>query len=122
LESEPDAYKGSVLDLDKSKEAYEALIAEADELAPEDVGEADTSDSESMAERLRDALADRALGGVLSRDAGVSAVDRIAEIRAKWAAVGPVPGTAGTALDERFAASCALALTGAEPVQVEKEE
>lgn len=122
LESEPDAYKGSVLDLDKSKEAYEALIAEADELAPEDVGEADTSDSESMAERLRDALADRALGGVLSRDAGVSAVDRIAEIRAKWVLVGPVPGAAGTALNERFAASCALALGGTEVGQSEKEE
>jgi DNA repair exonuclease SbcCD ATPase subunit len=123
LESEPDAYKGSVLDLDKSKAAYEALIAEADELAPEDKGEPDTADSESMADRLRDALADRALGGVLSRDAGVSPAERITEIRAKWLLVGPVPGAPGSALDERFAASCALALPKhTEPAPDEKED
>ena len=110
LESEPDAYKGSVLDLDRSKEAYEALIAKADQLAPQEEEEDDDKNPEQMAEKLRAALADRALGGVLSKDSGPSAAERVEALRSEWAQVGPVPGVAGSSLNERFEASCKLAL------------
>lgn len=122
LESEPDAYKGSVLDLDKSKASYEALIADADELAPEEAEESDATNSEVMADRLREALADRALGGVLSKSSGESAANRIAELRGKWLLVGPVPGAAGAALEERFVASCALALSGSADAEAPAKE
>ncbi len=110
LESEPDSYKNSVLDLDKSKASYEALIAEAEALVPQEEKAEDSEDSEGMAEKLREALADRALGGVLSKDAGPSAADRISELQAKWPLIGPVPGAEGSALQERFAAVCSQVL------------
>jgi hypothetical protein len=112
LEAEPDAYKGSVLDLDRSKEAYEALISKAEELAPQEEEAVDDKNPEEMAEKLRAALADRALGGVLSKDVGPSAQERVAALRLEWEGVAPVPGVAGTALKERFEAACQLATGG----------
>lgn len=112
LESEPAAYKGSALDLDRSKAAYEDLISRADELAPAEVEKSGEEKPEQMAEKLREALADRALGGVLSKQAGPSARDRVAQLRVAWSQIGPVPGATGSSLRERFEASCQLALAG----------
>ena len=55
-----------------------------------------------MAARLRAALADRALGGVLSKQSERSVGEIIREARESWARLGPVPGPEGVALETRF--------------------
>jgi hypothetical protein len=70
-----------------------------------------------MAERLRDALADNALGGVLSKTGGRSPTEIVRELRDEWAGVGPGPGARGTELRRRFDDACGRALGGATDVE-----
>ncbi|HWM88800.1 MAG TPA: hypothetical protein VNO33_23275, partial [Kofleriaceae bacterium] len=59
--------------------------------------------------KLRAALAERALGGVLARDAKpVRQV--VAEARESWQRLVPLPGEAGEELERRFAEACRRAL------------
>ena len=111
LESEPAAYKGTVLDPERSAAAREKVIAKAEAMAPDEPEDDEGKTPEEIAEKLRAALADRALGGVLSKTGGRPAADIITELRAEWAEIGLVPGAAGTALAERFEAVCARLLS-----------
>ncbi len=112
LESEPGAYKGTMLDPERSASQREKLIAKAEGFAPDEPEKTEGKSPEEIAEQLRAALADRALGGVLSKLGGRSARDVVAELRAEWAQVGLVPGAAGTALTQRFDAVCERVLAG----------
>ncbi|MCP4447235.1 MAG: DUF349 domain-containing protein [Myxococcales bacterium] len=112
LESEPAAYKGTALDPERSALAREKIIVRAEEMAPDDPEDNDGKSPEEIAEKLRAALADRALGGVLSKTGGRPAAEIIGELRGEWAEIGPVPGAAGTALVERFEAVCERLLAG----------
>ncbi len=110
LESEPAAYKGTVLDPERSAAARENVIEKAEAMAP-DVPEDDEGTSpEEIAEKLRSALADRALGGVLSKTGGRSASEIVSELRAEWSEIGLVPGAKGTALIKRFEDVCSRIL------------
>jgi hypothetical protein len=113
LESEPAAYKGTVLDPERSAAARESVIAKAESMAPDEPEENEGKTPEEIAEKLRAALADRALGGVLSKTGGRPASEIVAELKAEWSEIGLVPGAAGAALAERFEAVCARIL-GAE--------
>lgn len=113
LESEPAAYKGTVLDPERSAAARESVIAKAESMAPDEPEENEGKTPEEIADKLRAALADRALGGVLSRTGGRPASEIVAELKAEWSEIGLVPGAAGAALAERFEAVCARIL-GAE--------
>jgi hypothetical protein len=65
--------------------------------------------AEQMAAKLRAALAERALGGVLARDAK-PARQVVAEARESWQRLGPLPGAEGEELERRFAEACRRAL------------
>ncbi len=105
LESEPAAYKGTALDPERSAAAREKLIAKAEEIAPE-AQDNEGKSPEEIADKIREALADRALGGVLSKTGGRPASEIIAELREEWSEIGPVPGAPGTELIARFDAVC----------------
>ena len=107
VERAPDAFKGTDLDPEQSKKRKERLLAKIEELA-ERTAKAATSAPSSpaeMAAALRAALADRALGGVLAKDT-VPAAEQVAEMRASWRRLGPVPGAAGEELERRFDDAC----------------
>lgn len=106
LESEPTAYAGSVLDPKRSSEAREKLIAQAEEFVPSQEEEEGDKSPEEMANSLRAALADRALGGILSKDDSRSIAEIVSELRESWALIPPVPGASGSASEKRFTALC----------------
>jgi hypothetical protein len=106
LEAAPEAFAGTEIDPVASRQRREKLCAKVEELVPGDKAAAPQT-PEEIAERLRAALADRALGGVLSKRADAGTVKRvITEARESWGRLPPVPGAEGAALEERFAAAC----------------
>ena len=53
------------------------------------------------------ALADRALGGVLSKRPTKEKIEaNVRDARESWALLGPVPGAEGVALEQRFEQAC----------------
>jgi hypothetical protein len=103
LELAGDAFKGTDLDPAQSRKRKEKLLAKIEALAPAPAAEG----PQDMAAKLKAALADRALGGVLSRQAkGRENKELVGDARDSWARLGPVPGPDGEALERRFAEAC----------------
>jgi hypothetical protein len=106
----PGALAGTELDPEASHRKREKLCERAEELAPpEPEVAAPATSAEEMAERLRAALARNALGGNRAHP-GVDPRDQIAELRAQWRQLGPVPGEEGERLRDRFESACRRAL------------
>jgi hypothetical protein len=64
---------------------------------------------ESLAQRLKDALASNTIGGGRRREPMLDwrqASDEVSRLRATWAKTAPVPGEEGRALSERFERAC----------------
>jgi hypothetical protein len=64
---------------------------------------------ESLAQRLKDALASNTIGGGARREPKLDwrqASDEVSRLRAAWAKIAPVPGEEGRALAERFERAC----------------
>ncbi len=108
IETQPAAFRGTELDPDASRRRKEKLCARVEELVQvETPQEGPPTTAEDMAARLRAALADRALGGVLSKHSGGRSADEVVrEARESWARLGPVPGPEGLALEQRFEQAC----------------
>jgi len=115
IEQHPAAFKGTDLDPDQTRKRKERLFARVAELArsrtaePAEPAATGALTAEQMAAKLRAALAERALGGVLTRDSKPVA-QIVAEARESWQRLGPLPGEAGEDLDRRFADACRRAL------------
>jgi hypothetical protein len=114
VEQHPAAFKGTDLDPDQTRKRKERLYAKVAELAartpaPEAAPTTGALTAEQMAAKLRAALAERALGGVLARDAKPVA-QVVAEARESWQRLGPLPGESGEELERRFAEACRRAL------------
>jgi len=105
VEAHADAFTDTELDPAVSRQRKEKLVARAEELAPsvEEAAAPEAQTPEQVAERLRAALAENALG-VAKDDNG--AVQEISELKASWGRLGPVPGTIGSELEERFHKAC----------------
>ncbi len=81
----------------------ESLVGELEERKP--AGEP----LESLAQRLKDALASNTIGGGRRREPALDwrqAEDEVSRLRATWAKTAPVPGEEGRALAERFERAC----------------
>ncbi len=104
LEAEPAAYAGSVLDPKRSIAARKGILEKAEQFLPEEDSQEATA--EEIAEKLRSALADRALGGVLSKTGGRSSQEIVADLKEEWEAISPVPGPEGTMLQQQFEKVC----------------
>jgi hypothetical protein len=114
IEEHPAAFKGTDLDPEQVRKRKERLYQRVAELAsrasePQAAPPTGALTAEQMAAKLRAALAERALGGVLARDAKPAA-QVVAEARESWQRLGPLPGEAGDDLDRRFAEACRRAL------------
>ncbi len=114
-EAHPAELAGTELDPAVSARRMAKLVARAEELAPSEAAASNKPLSAAeMAERLKQALSNNALGGVLSKTGGRPIRDLVAELEDSWARLGPVPGEEGAALAQRFRAACERSLQSAE--------
>ncbi len=114
VETVPDRFKGTELDPDTSKKRKEKLLAKVEKLVAQKNQASGNNANLDMAAKLKAALADRALGGILSKNDTRVAAETVQEARESWARLGPVPGPDGQALEERFRAACKRALGDSE--------
>lgn len=100
----PDRFRGTELDPEASRARMEKLCARVEALAP---SSPEAEDAQSLAARLREALATNTMGGAGAAEGRwKAALAEVEAARAAWARLGPVPGEAGRALQERFEAAC----------------
>ena len=101
----PASFQGTDLDPEANRKKAEKLCARVEELLAQ-LGPTEASGAD-LAERLKNALATNTIAGpaaVLARWQAAAA--EIESAQAAWSRLGPVPGEAGAALDERFASAC----------------
>jgi hypothetical protein len=108
LAIDAESFRGTELDAEAARRKKERLCARAEALAPAAAAPASAAPTaQEMAERLREALAQRALGGIFVQPETDGAA-QIPSLEAAWRRVGPVASAAeDTALADRFAAACA---------------
>jgi hypothetical protein len=106
----PDKFAGTELDPVTSRKRKEKLLAKVEKMAANQKGPATTVNPEDMAAKLRAALADRALGGILSKTDSRVVEEGVREAEESWKRLGPVPGDEGRELEERFRSACRRAL------------
>jgi hypothetical protein len=112
----PDRFRGSDLDPEASRARKEKLVARVEALASEAPAPTASLSGDELARRLKEALAARTIGGAGEAEArSRNAVEEVRSAQAAWNRLGPVPGDAGTALEERFRSACQRVLgpTGA---------
>jgi hypothetical protein len=112
----PAAFAGTDLDPVASRERMERLIAKVESLAP--AGEeapvaapAEKSATELLAERLRSALANNALGARPDEVRWRTVGRAVEDAQEAWGRLGWVPGADTGLLEDRFNAACARAMT-----------
>ena len=106
----PAAFAGTDLDPVAVLERMERLIAKVESLVKEEAPVAaatDKSPTELLAERLRSALANNALGARPDETKWRAAGRAVEEAQDAWQRVGWVPGVDTGVLEERFRAACA---------------
>ncbi len=101
----PDAFKGTELDVEASRQKMEKLCARVEgfltDAAPAPAG------SQALAEMLREALASNTIGGRAGEESKWRAMaDEVRQAQASWSRLGPVPGEVGSQLTERFHKAC----------------
>ena len=96
----PDRFRGTELDPEANRARMEKLVAKVEGLAPA----APAIDSaQSLAERLREALATNTIAGRGEAENRVkAAIAEVEQAQAAWKRLGPVPGEAGRELERRF--------------------
>lgn len=96
----PDRFRGTDLDPEANRARMEKLVAKVEALAPA-VPAADSG--QSLAERLREALATNTIAGRGEVENRLKAqVAEVEQAQAAWKRLGPVPGDAGRELERRF--------------------
>ncbi|HXW04174.1 MAG TPA: DUF349 domain-containing protein [Vicinamibacterales bacterium] len=106
LAASPEAFRGTELDMDASRQKMEKLCTRVEGFVGE-AGAAPANSSKALAEMLREALAANTIGGRAGEEAKWRAMaDEVRQAQAAWARLGPVPGEAGRALNERFHRAC----------------
>ncbi|HEY7500204.1 MAG TPA: DUF349 domain-containing protein [Vicinamibacterales bacterium] len=105
MATNPDAFKGTELDSEASRQKMEKLCARVEgflaESAPAPTG------SQALADMLREALATNTIGGRAGEESKWRAMaDDVRQAQASWSRLGPVPGDAGRQLTERFHRAC----------------
>ena len=106
VEIAPAAFKGSDLDPEQSRKRKERLLGKVEQLASKAAAApAAPTTPQEMAARLKAALADRALGGVLAKETRPIR-EQVAEAREAWRKLGPVPGEKGEELERSFEDAC----------------
>jgi hypothetical protein len=101
LATHPDAFRGTELDVEPNRQKMEKLIARVEGFLKDTAPPADSS--QALATMLREALAANTIGGRAGEEGKWRAMaDDVRQAQASWSRLGPVPGEAGRALNERF--------------------
>ena len=105
LTGHPDAFRGTELDVEASRQKMEKLCARVEgfltDAAPAPAG------SQALADMLREALASNTIGGRAGEETKWRAMaDEVRQAQASWSRLGPVPGDTGRQLTERFHKAC----------------
>jgi Domain of Unknown Function (DUF349) len=102
----PEAFKGTELDVEASRQKMEKLCARVEGFLNE-AGAQPASGSQALADMLREALAANTIGGRAGEESKWKAMaDDVRQAQAAWSRLGPVPGDAGRQLTERFHRAC----------------
>lgn len=117
VEAHPAAFKDSPLDPEANARRKAELCMQAEVMATtakeKREGERlklEEADAESMAARLKEALASNTFAEESRAENTQRAADQITSLRRAWSRVGPVPGDQGRDLRERFEKACKEAL------------
>jgi hypothetical protein len=98
----PDAFKGTELDSESNRQKMEKLVTRVEAFLTE-AAPAPASPSQALADRLREALASNTIGGRAGEENKWRAMaEDVRQAQAAFSRLGPVPGDAGRALNERF--------------------
>jgi hypothetical protein len=102
LTSHPDAFRGTELDIESNRQRMEKLCARVEGFLTE-AAPAPANSSQALADMLREALAANTIGGRAGEESKWRAMaEDVRQAQASWSRLGPVPGEAGRALNERF--------------------
>jgi hypothetical protein len=101
----PEAFKGSELDVDASRQRMEKLVARLETFVSDN--EARPESSQDLAARLREALASNTIGGRAGDESKWRGMaDEVRQAQSSFSRLVPVPGEAGRELSERFHKAC----------------
>jgi hypothetical protein len=104
LAGHPDAFKGTELDVEASRQKMEKLCARVEGFLTESAA---PTGSQALADMLREALAANTIGGRAGEESKWRGMaDEVRQAQASWSRLGPVPGEAGRQLAERFHRAC----------------
>jgi Domain of Unknown Function (DUF349) len=117
VEAHPAAFKGSSLDPEANARRKTELCMQAEVLAitaqEKREGERlklEEQDAESMAARLKEAMASNTYGEESRAEDVQRLSEQVTSLRRAWTRAGPVPGDEGTRLQERFDKACKEAM------------
>lgn len=106
LTTYPDAFRGTELDVEGSRQRMEKLVARVEGFVSEKDA-APASTSQDLAARLREALAANTIGGRAGEESKWRTMaEEVRQAQASWARLVPVPGETGRQLSERFHKAC----------------
>jgi hypothetical protein len=107
LTAYPDAFRGTELDIDSSRQRMEKLVTRVEEFVNQPGVKDVPSSPQDLASMLREALASNTIGGRGSDDAKWRGMaEDVRQAQAAFARLVPVPGDAGRQLAERFQKAC----------------
>jgi hypothetical protein len=114
VEVDPAAFRGTDLDPEISSKRKEKLCQRVEGLLPDEklAADGDATSAADLAERLRAALAQNALG--VARANQAHSLEVVREAQEAWRRLGPVPGTHGVELEHRFRHACDRVLSAAQ--------
>jgi hypothetical protein len=101
----PDAFKGTELDVEASRQRMEKLVAKLESF----VADSDTrpETSQDLAARLREALASNTIGGRAGEESKWRTMaEEVRQAQSSFARLVPVPGETGRQLADRFHKAC----------------
>jgi hypothetical protein len=105
LVGQPDAFKGTELDIEASRQKMEKLCARVEGFVTETA--AKPAGSQALADMLREALASNTIGGRAGEESKWrNMAEEVRQAQASWNRLGPVPGESGRQLTERFHRAC----------------
>jgi hypothetical protein len=102
LMAHPEAFRGTELDVEPNRQKMEKLCAKVEGFLV-DATPPPANSSQALADMLREALAANTIGGRAGEESKWRAMaEDVRQAQASWSRLGPVPGDAGRALNERF--------------------
>jgi hypothetical protein len=102
----PDAFRGTELDVDASRQKMEKLCARVESFVAE-ASATPASSSKALAEMLREALAANTIGGRAGEESKWRAMaEEVRQAQSAWSRLVPVPGESGREMSDRFHKAC----------------